>query len=116
LSDGTRIGYAHASASAFNILASRTVVWIPRATHTQIFAALRIVTDPGSSPYSLQAAKMKHQGPGAIYRDYGLCFYPTAPGDDEIAWFNANWTGDLGAMRQCTLSGHVWQDVLIDGR
>jgi hypothetical protein len=88
--------FAHPTASAFSILNEHCLVTCRRGVHTRIFAALR---------RRLEAADFD-------VSEYGVEAWPEL-GEPEIAWFQRFLTGDMGALRERTLSGRIWKDIAL---
>ena len=110
LSDTVKADYRHPSARAFAIIGS-TVANTPR-THPFIFNALKAVQ--GKDAGNMYAYTLRNSGPEGVYEEFRVEFAPHLPTAEDLAWFNANTLGEMGAQREVTRSGRIWRGVQVD--
>jgi len=91
----------HPSASAFTVINHRCVLTTSRI-HPFIFNALKACR--GKDDIT------------ANFENFGVSAYPDLPTTDDLVWFGAHWTSDVGRVRELTCSGRVWKNIMIDER
>lgn len=97
ISPSREIDSSHGSARAFSVLNGRCVVF-SSAGHPTILGVLRL---RGKNP------KFQLSGFGVKARP--------ALSEADVAWYQQNWIGELGALRERTLSGRVWRNLKLGG-
>lgn len=98
LPNGPTLDHTHRGARAFSIL-DQTCVITGWCTHPTIFNALRRrIADPA---FRLE--------------EYGVTAWPEIT-PAHLEWFERNWTGIVGIMRERTLSGRVWKSIRTEGQ
>lgn len=107
---GNELAYDHPSAVAFCVLQNEIVAMAPAKTHLEIFNALRAAGKPAQA--TLLEQTLHHAGGAeAIYKEFGITFYPQIPKRIHFDWFLSGVEGLLGEKRKVTLAGRIWKNV-----
>ena len=106
--DGEIADHTHLRAVAFSLINEKVLT--TGRTHPFIFNALTTLVLPERSN-EIACASLARSGREAFLGDYSVGVWPSPLTEDDLRWFRARHTGDMGKMRERTKSGRVWLEA-----
>lgn len=111
--DRRRVDHDHPSAVAFAVVGT-SVALARRGIHATIFNACKAAARPDRDLPGIRAVS-GHRKPQAVFKEYGVEFFPSEPEAKDLAAF-AKIENTLSARRAATLAGRAWVGVTVDSR